>query len=247
MKTSDNAWWQNEKKIKKNDNLTVKINDPSEKSDVRQFKGQISILMSFSNMSLNIMIFSVGTIKITGCKYMNDAIDSLYYLWLYYLQYALLSDVKPYEFILKCEMINYCVPVVGFKIDKTKINQLLNKKKILSFYDPSYDNGVGVVFTTTSPVRHLVKIAIKQKNKFSISIITDDVKSEDNKSLKIHSKTKLVVFPTKINICGSCVDFNIINHHYDIFRKILNDYKNEISMNENYQSITFKKNGQKSR
>jgi hypothetical protein len=222
------------RKTKKHDNLKVTVNIPSEQNNVRQFKGQISILMSFSNISLNIMIFSVGTIKITGCKYMSDAIDSLYYLWFYYLQYALVQDVKICEFILKCEMINYCVPVVGFKIDKVKINKLLNQQNILSFYDPSYDNGVGVVFTATSPIRHLVKITVKPKHKFSISIIPSNVKTSEPKNLKIYAKTKLVVFPTKINICGSCVDFNIINDHYTIFRNLLNQHKIVISMVENY-------------
>lgn len=223
-------------KVLKN-TIQVKLNDVFEKGDIRQFKGQISVIMSFGNVTLNVMIFSVGTIKITGCKYMRDAIDSLYYLWVHYLQdtenLIIQLDRKPYEFILKCEMINYCVPIVGFQVDKTKINTLLNQKNIFSFYDSSYDNGVGVVFTPASPVRHLVKLTVKQKNRFSVSIIPSTIQFDDKNSLKIHTKTKLAIYPTKVNICGSCVDFDILRDHYNIFQKILNDYKIVISTDEN--------------
>jgi hypothetical protein len=126
------------------------------------FLNETTIVLFLKNISVNIMIFK-GIFKIAGCRYEDDAFESIMLLWDHIKQiknsYKILpeyEDTYPHPAFLADVAMKNVGFSLGFQIDRYALNILMNKDEYidtvyLSQYEPTGHPNVNIKMFGATP------------------------------------------------------------------------------------------------
>ncbi len=138
-----------------------KMYNPTEIKKINYFLNQLTIVLSLEKSPmLNIMMFK-DSIKIAGCKEVDDAVEAVIILWQDYLvNNTSLWKLKPGEKIPQFQFETVMKNVdfkIGFPIEKNELNALMNDEKyadriFMSQYEPTGQTNVNIKMYSRRPV-----------------------------------------------------------------------------------------------
>lgn len=200
---------------------------------IGHFLNQVTCIICVKGKLMNVMLFK-NNFKIAGCKSSNDAVLVSRILWNYIKDMKgvwKLSDKREPRFVIEEAMTNVDFKF-GFKIDRTKLNSLMNNdeyKDIVrsSKFEATSNSNVNVKMYAIIPPNFRYKcVEIPEKGKARlISLKTNPYnKKKDKKTTS--DVTFLIFHSAKVIMSGKY--YETMATQYEIFRKIVHDHRDEV-------------------
>lgn len=176
----------------------------------------LDIVINDEGQLVNLMIFANGTIKIAGCKNINNAITGIKY----FLDLINLFGIgkKENTLTLTVEMINL-TKQFPYRIAQEKLNELFYKSSIFSYFRADTFNYVKAKINPLREERAIYIIKTKQKNNRNyMKIDMIYVKRKSNKFITCS------IYENRITISGDN-NVDLVNCYKLIIKGHLNECK----------------------
>ena len=209
---------------------------------ISHFLNQVTCIISINGKLMNVMLFK-DNFKIAGCQNLDNAISTIKILWGYIKNIKLSNggyawkqfpvgncDEHPPRFVIDEVMTNVDFKF-DFKIDRIKLNNLMNQEKykniiFSSKFEATSNSNVNVKMFPTMPLNFKYKcIEILSNNE--TKIINLDMNIYNKKAKKKDSYVTFLIFHSaKVIMSGKYHE--TMKTQFDIFKNIIQDNKNEI-------------------
>lgn len=190
------------------------------------FLNQMTCILSLGNYkNVNIFIFNTS-LKVVGCKNESEVEEVLMILWEEYIKplkdcYATMDDEKP-NFTFETVMTNTDF-LLGFKIDRKRLNTLLNSKEYQdrirkSKFETTGDTNVKIQFKTEKPEGYFYWRFTEDDGVWSRDKVDNILYKKAKKKKK--STTFLVFHSSKTIVSGRY--YENMSKDYEYFLNIVN-------------------------